>query len=815
MNSERWRRVESLFHHAVEMNDADRAAYLQASNDDSELLGEVRDLLRSYQTPDSFIEEPVFSKGLQALGNDNSDEPRGKLGRYRIIKQIGVGGMGEVFLAHDDVLNRHVALKLLPALLTDDPQRVRRFEQEAHAASTISHPNIAHIYEIGVEDNRHFTSMEYVEGRTLREILNQGRLTVIEALEIALQVARALEAAHAAGVIHRDIKPENVMIRPDGYVKVLDFGLAKLHRMQNAEDPRQTQTVTMVHTEPGLIIGSPAYMSPEQARGVDVDARTDIWSLGVVLYEMLCGWPPFQGSTTMDLIAALLREEPAPISASLRHAHPGLRKLLRRMLSKDKDERFFTSVEVVTGLGNLIKDVRWASKQSHKSTLFQGSQVAFLRHKALQALHAPEGTVITAPLPLFLMTIVVGIALTWCLHSFKRPAVLVRDAAVESNYQAGVEAIYRDDLYTAAYTLESATKRDINASSVMVHARLAEVWAELDYSDKANYELSLLVNLVPFLERHYSLSEVDGLYVAAVKTTINGNIRNAADLYRQIVQKDPGNAIAWMDLGRSYERLRRWDDAAYSYQQASFGNPSLASAFLRLGIVAIARNDEQEAKTAFDRAFELYKTANDNDGMWDLLNRRAILALRLGRKDEARKLQDEASQIEYFNEYQYVKNQFALANVSHKDSKLAKGFESEARKHADSISRVGLLFHGPDPLLVDGLLDIAALYIHDNDLMNAQPYVLEALSIARRSDLRIGKAKAFYADAQLYLHEGFPENADRELRECLRLEFPNEDFSDKEIALWRNTVLDVDYDVATGRFRNEHIDGGTAFIIRG
>jgi tetratricopeptide (TPR) repeat protein len=348
----------------------------------------------------------------------------------------------------------------------------------------------------------------------------------------------------------------------------------------------------------------------------------------------------------------------------------------------------------------------------------------------------------------------------------------------------------------------------------MAHARLAEVWAELDYSDKANYELSLLVNLVPLLERRFSLSDVDGLYVAVVKTTINGNFRNATDLYKQIVQKDPGNAIAWMDLGRSYERVRRWDDDGYSYQQASFANPSLASAFLRLGIVAIARNDEQKANTAFDRAFELYKTANDNEGMWDLLNRRAVLALRSGREDDARKFQDEANQMEYFDEYEYVKNRFALANVSHKDSKLAKWFESEARRRADFISRVGLLFHGPDPLLVDGLLDIAALYTHDNDLINAQAYVLEALSIARRSDLRIGKAKAFYADAQLYLHEGFPENADRELRECLRLELPNEDFSDKEIALWRNTVLDVDYDVAIDRFRNEHLEAGTAFIIR-
>ena len=813
MKSERWRRVEALFHHAVEMNEPDRELFLQAaSNSDSELLREVQDLLRSYQSPGSFMEDPVFSRGLCALSSDNSEVPAEKLGRYRIIKRIGVGGMGEVFLAHDSVLNRQVALKLLPASLTSDPQRVRRFQQEAFAASTISHPNVAHIYEIGAQDNYHFTTMEYVEGRTLREVLNQGRLTIAEALGIALQIARALESAHAAGVIHRDIKPENIMIRPDGYVKVLDFGLAKLHRIPDADDPRQTQTATMVHTEPGLIIGSPSYMSPEQARGVDVDARTDIWSLGVVLYEMLCGWPPFQGSTTMDLIVALLREEPAPISASLRHAHPSVRKLLNRMLSKDKDLRYLTSAEVVIDLRKLVRDVRWTAKGSHKLTVSRGSQLAFLKHKAVEAYRAPEGMAIKAPVPLFLVTIAVGIALTWCIQNVRRPIALNSDVESEKHYQAGVEAIFRDDQSEAVYQLDQATKRDVHASSVLAHARLAEVWAELDYSDKANYELSVLAKLVPLIDKLYDLSEVDALYVEGVRATISRNFRQAARLYGQIAQKDPTNAIVWMDLGRSYERLGWWDEAAHSYQQASVRNASLASAFLRLGTVEMARNNEREANTAFDRAHELYRNADDVDGLWQVLTRRAVFAVRWGRKEEARKFEDEETRLQYFNPYQDVKREFALASIFHKDKELAKGFESDARRHADSISRVGLLFHGPDQLLVTGILDIAALYMRDNDLVNAQPYVLEALSIARRSDLKIGKAKALYAYAQLYLHEGFPENADREFKELLRVEFPNKDFSDREIALWRNTVLDVDYDLAIERFRNEH-EGAVGFIM--
>lgn len=267
-----------------------------------------------------------------------------------------------------------------------------------------------------------------------------------------------------------------------------------------------------------------------------------------------------------------------------------------------------------------------------------------------------------------------------------------------------------------------------------------------------------------------------------------------------------------MDLGRSYERLGWWDEAAHSYQQAAVRNASLASAFLRLGTVEMARNNEREANTAFDRAHELYRNADDVDGLWQLLTRRAVFAVRLGRKEEARKFEDEETRLHYFNPYQDVKREFALAGIFHKDQELAKGFESDARRRADSISRVGLLFHGPDQLLVTGILDIAALYMRDNDLVNAQPYVREALSVARRSDLKIGKAKALYAYAQLYLHEGFPENADREFKELLRVEFPNKDFSDREIALWRNTVLDVDYDLAIQRFRNDH-EGAAVFLL--
>jgi serine/threonine protein kinase len=252
---------------------------------------------------------------------------------YRIISKLGAGGMGEVYLAEDLKLGRRVALKLLPAKFTQDKERVRRFEQEARAASKLSHPNILTIYEIGEADGVHFMATEFVEGETLRRRLSGRKLPVDEAIEIAAQIVGALAAAHDVGITHRDIKPENIMLRDDGFVKVLDFGLAKLTDIGflRSFDPSVTQAETIdedtfadfyattpleieQNTSPGVILGTISYMSPEQARGLKVDARTDLFSLGIVLYEMVAGRPPFEAPTTGDMMVAILDRNPPPLA---------------------------------------------------------------------------------------------------------------------------------------------------------------------------------------------------------------------------------------------------------------------------------------------------------------------------------------------------------------------------------------------------------------------------------------------------------------------------------------------------------------------
>src|ERR1044072_1759542 len=238
-----------------------------------------------------------------------------KLGRYEIRSKIGEGGMGEVYLAEDTRLGRKVAVKVLAEALTQNRDRLNRIDQEAYAASGLNHPNIITIYEMGDEDGRHFIATEFIDGITLRKHARNGPIDFAEVLDIAIQIAGALEEAHAAGIIHRDIKPENIMIRRNGHVKMLDFGLAKLTEDLSAEET-DTEAVTraQVRTDAGVVLGTSQYMSPEQARGQPVDARTDIWSFGVVLYEMAAGRPPFAGATKTDVIVAIAKSDPLPLT---------------------------------------------------------------------------------------------------------------------------------------------------------------------------------------------------------------------------------------------------------------------------------------------------------------------------------------------------------------------------------------------------------------------------------------------------------------------------------------------------------------------
>jgi len=355
MEPELWQRITELFDEAMTRGPQERVAFLeQACEGDSDLREQVERLVKSDEKLGDFLESSAFAVAPELLTDDRGGVSVGELiGHYRIESLIGIGGMGEVYLARDERLGRKAALKILPDSLTTDVTQLSRFKNEARSASALNHPNILTVYEIGAEGNRQFIATEFIEGITLRASLARGRMNPRAALEIAVQVASALAAAHEAGVVHRDIKPENIMLRPDGYVKVLDFGIAKLIEQRLASDDHKRETAHALQTRPGLVLGTAHYMSPEQARGQKVDARSDIWSLGVVLYEMVGGNPPFRGETPSDCIASILTTEPPPLSGVLPDVPLKLESILQKALRKNSAERYQTIKEMLADLRNL------------------------------------------------------------------------------------------------------------------------------------------------------------------------------------------------------------------------------------------------------------------------------------------------------------------------------------------------------------------------------------------------------------------------------------------------------------------------------
>jgi len=352
MTPERWKQIDQIFHDALQRQPGDRAAFIAESCGGEECLRqEVESLLASHDQAASFIEVPAGDAAAELLAERNAPLTSGTmLDRYKVLNLLGKGGMGEVYLAQDTKLTRKVAVKLLPAEFTISSERMRRFEHEARAVTALNHPNIVTVHEIERLNGTNFIVTEFVDGQTMRQLMSETGMYVTEALDIAIQIASALDAAHTAGIVHRDIKPENIMVRRDGYVKVLDFGLAKLAGRETAIITTQVPTKELLDTNPGLVMGTASYMSPEQARGGDVDARTDIWSLGVVLYEMLAGRAPFEGETANHVIVSILEEEPPALTRFAEGVPAELERIVAKALRKEREERYQTADELALDL---------------------------------------------------------------------------------------------------------------------------------------------------------------------------------------------------------------------------------------------------------------------------------------------------------------------------------------------------------------------------------------------------------------------------------------------------------------------------------
>lgn len=392
MTAERWQQIDQLLDAALELPAAERAAFLdKACSNDSELRRKVEALLRSEEEAGCFIEAPAAAFAAELFVEKDystklgAAQPKQQIQHYKLLSPLGAGGMGEVWLAEHVTLKRKVALKILPTRFASDPDRIVRFIREGFIASALNHPNILTVYEVGQTDSTFFIATEYVEGQTLRQRINAGRMMPTEVVNIAHQVTSALAVAHEAGIIHRDVKPENIMLRPDGLVKVLDFGLAKLVDLRNPDNPESAIHNPQL-TQPGMVMGTASYMSPEQVRGLEADARSDIFCLGVVLYEMIAGIRPFVGATMADVMAAILSKEPEPLTESAPEMPVQLAQILSRTLRKDPDERYQTAKELLDDLDLLRQDLelkgltsRQQTKTQSKTSLFD----AIRRHKRL------------------------------------------------------------------------------------------------------------------------------------------------------------------------------------------------------------------------------------------------------------------------------------------------------------------------------------------------------------------------------------------------------------------------------------------------
>jgi serine/threonine protein kinase/Tol biopolymer transport system component len=489
--SANWEAVKALFEQVLSRPFAERDAFLsQASAGDDALRREVESLIKSYEQAESFMESPAVEAAADSLlANEDKLTPGQRLSHYEILAAIGEGGMGEVYLTKDTRLGRRVALKLLPAYFTGDEKRLRRFEQEARAASALNHPNVCVIHEVGeTEDGRPFITMEHVDGVTLRQHLAGGALTLGETLDLAIQVADALVAAHEAGIVHRDIKPENLMIRRDGYVKVLDFGLAKLTEKSGGFDSLTATTLLRTST-PGLVMGTVAYMSPEQARGVNVDARTDIWSLGVVVYEMISGHAPFSGETPTDVVVGIVEKDQPPLAEAVAGLPAELERIVKKALRKNRDERYQLAKEMAIDLRSLRRELQAGRGlersvspaltadrkqiEAHRST----SEVDTTRRTETVSIEKPSAKFFR-PVPIAVAVILLGVIGFFAVRYFIRSTApasrrfqRINVTKLTTNGNAAFAAISRDGKYVA-YVMNEGGQQSLWLRQVAVDNNL-------------------------------------------------------------------------------------------------------------------------------------------------------------------------------------------------------------------------------------------------------------------------------------------------------------------------------------------------------
>src|SRR5438552_16191882 len=595
--------IEQIFYAELDQEPDQISAFLDKYCEGDELLRrKVEALLASRERVGSFIETSALGVAARIIGNGQADSLVGqKIGHYKISESIGIGGMGEVYLATDIVAGRKAALKLLPLRFTGDTDRLKRFQQEAHAVVGLNHPNILTVYEIGEDHSIHYIASELIEGETLRQRLTCGRIQVSEAVDVAIQVASALAAAHQAGIVHRDIKPENIMLRPDGYVKVLDFGIANLAEEELPAAMPRDEALLLVETNLGDVLGTVRYMSPEQACGEHVDQSTDIWSLGVVLYEMVTGHAPFTGDTSQDVMFSILEKEPPPLMHYIARAPAELQQIISKTLRKDPGQRYDSVNELLHALKDLRRKLeaeferaaaplwlRWARSPAALVLALTLTALAlalpFYRHRNLATSLPPDKSIAVLPAKAINPAdrdeiYEIGIADSLILKLSSMKGFVVRPLSVMRKYAGGgQEPLAAGREQKADYVL--ASNYQLGAGKIRITAQLlnvasgqiketyksekdaADVFAMQDaIASEVGNVLSARFGTTPSgrtakrgtaNEEEYRLYQ-PGMHILGKRTPADA--KKAVEVLEQSLRLDPKYAQAWAGVAQAHRSL--------------------------------------------------------------------------------------------------------------------------------------------------------------------------------------------------------------------------------------------------------------------
>ncbi|HVG32667.1 MAG TPA: tetratricopeptide repeat protein [Pyrinomonadaceae bacterium] len=652
------------------------------------------------------------------------------ISHYRILEKIGEGGMGVVYLAEDTHLGRRVAIKFLSEKSNTHHYRAR-FLREARSISALTHPHIATIYDYGETPDQHpFIVMELVVGQTLSEILHESGLTLQRAIEIIEQVAEALAEAHAHGIVHRDIKPSNVLINERGQAKVLDFGLAKqLNEDQNQAVDPDANTMLSTRTHSDVVVGTPLYLSPEQAKGAPVDARSDLFALGALLYECIAGRPAFSGASVLEIGAQVIHVTPPAPSSINERVPKKLDKIVMKALEKRPEDRYQSAKEMLEDLRRLHPSL---SDDTHRIKRLGGTG-AHVKGTQTSALMALTETLREPRLSIFtVLLIAVAVVLVgWAGWKFLRKGQHKPTPEAERWYATGTDALRNGAYFQASKALERALAADNNFP--LAHARLAEAWMELDYTDRAKDELLRVVQLVP---DRSALPKLDALYLEAINASGSNEFAKAVSVYREIAQLTPDQPQVYVDLGRAYEKNFEIGKAIENYREATTRDPQYATAYLRVGILYAQQQDAASAQVALDKAISLFQALGNAEGQAEVFYHRGMLFIVQGRKAEAEAQMQQALDMATANgnDLQKITALLGFSFLYNSQGATAKSeqYANDAINYAEQ--------RGLSNVIGRGLNELGLAYWGRGNYDEAEKLFKQSLEFARRNKVRLREA---------------------------------------------------------------------------